>query len=362
MGKAFTYITAIMRPYRNVVSGSTVELSYHGTKVDPAPDYIGCFFLLVGLPLAGYSFYLLLHSHDIDGFLKFGSLATGLIAASFLTPKLFRKSKESYDRSYQSIVVKGQLKDAEAEAILTRVRSKRELFWLYLRPFTLENEILVVSVEDQNLFQAPNLIRYHDEGFADPKHQPVDLFDNLQRGFGASVSSAFVAVGRRPHPLHDAVGYVESRDEDWQRVIQELISAATLIVCMPWDTPGVLWESALLVNHMLNKTLFVMPPCYKAVSTVKVHGSLFPFPWFSISPLDRVSDYMRRWSTAIEPLQHAGLQAPEYNWCGMLFGYTNHKELFTLRIPVHPREFWLCYPEIEKRLSLTGRDEERKVM
>jgi hypothetical protein len=182
----------------------------------------------------------------------------------------------------------------------------------------------------------------------------VDLFDNLQFGFAGVAHSHFLAIGHRPHELHGAAGFLETTDDQWQTDILALAGGATLIVCMPWDTPGVLWETELLAAKMLDKTLFVMPPCYRAVESVRSHGVL-PMPWFSTYVLENASDYARRWAIAIKPLTDKGRTVPDYNWHGLMFGYAGGDHLFALRLPVHDREFWASYEHIAQRLSLRQR-------
>ena len=122
---------------------------------------------------------------------------------------------------------------------------------------------------------------------------------------------------------------------------------------MPWDTPGVLWETELIVEHHLHKTLFAMPPCYKTARSVRNYGVL-PMPWFVKTPLESKDQYAQRWTTSVGPLVTAGLQVPSYRWPGMLFGYAADRSLFALRIPVHTREFWQCQKLLVQRLPSAG--------
>jgi len=334
---------------------ATADLRYHVTKATNPSDPVGCLLLLVGLPLLLFSAYLLYARVDIEGFLKVSVIGMLLVAAGlFVTPRLFGPSREHINKAVGAYRDKGQARDDNAARVMQRLRDGERTppFWLFLRPFALENELLTVSTLDDDLKGAPELIRYEEESFHDPKRQPVDLFDNLQLGFADTTAADFMAVGRRPHQLHGSIGFVETEDVVWQRDVQLLIAHARVVVCMPWDSAGVIWETENIVHDALTKTLFVMPPSYHAIESVKSFGVL-PMPWFYTQKRVDSDDYEKRWIAATAPLANAGFAIPQYNWHGMIFGYGIKQELFVLRVPVHSREYSRCYAHIAARFNIS---------
>jgi len=217
----------------NQQEARTVELTYHRAKVDPNPDLLGCLALLTALPLIGYGLIAFFSGHDQTAIFWYGLPGTLLVVASIFTPRLSRKSDAEFAQSFEAQVSQARSKDLRAEDVLNDLRSNPRPLWLFFRPFELENQLLAVSTNGSGVREAPNLIDYPEEGFANPKHQPVDLFDRLQSGFTSAASAAAVAVGRRPHPLHLDVGFVASTDADWRQHVEALAAAASVIVAMP---------------------------------------------------------------------------------------------------------------------------------
>ena len=113
-----------------------------------------------------------------------------------------------------------------------------------------------------------------------------------------------------------------------------------------------LWETEYLTSGLLYKTIFVMPPAYRAIATLKTQGHLFHFPWFAVEANSDAPSYADRWAQAIEPLHRHGLAAPAYNWHGLLFAYGKDGIPFSCRIPVHTREFLAVYAALRERKNL----------
>lgn len=105
---------------------------------------------------------------------------------------------------------------------------------------------------------------------------------------------------------------IASTDDDWKDVARRLIAESSMIVMVPYDTPGVEWELATVVvdESALAKTIFLMPPS-----------------WFW-------DDYRERWARlAVKVLGEHGVALPPYRSAGGMFLLSKgaHSDLMPFR-------------------------------
>lgn len=68
-----------------------------------------------------------------------------------------------------------------------------------------------------------------------------------------------IAVGRIGEPSVNAVPHIYLRDACWQKTVAELISAATLIILIADETPGLLWElESISKTNAIDKLLLIL--------------------------------------------------------------------------------------------------------
>jgi hypothetical protein len=170
-------------------------------------------------------------------------------------------------------------------------------FSLYLRPFDTAGNL------SSNLVASPD----GDVG-------------NIQTDFEAILAGAFpahrplIALGTpgrllSTHPKGwtfwpidrtwdiPGTGKVRSTEEGWRDAVTRLAHAAEMIVVVPLDFPGTMWEVQLLHEQgLLAKCVFVMP--------ISVGG-------------DR--DYATAWRSVMPHLSQAGIDPPPYRRSGGLF-------------------------------------------
>lgn len=111
-----------------------------------------------------------------------------------------------------------------------------------------------------------------------------------------------VGLGRPGEAI--GVGRVPSTDSDWQADVASLTQHASLILLMPFPTPGTLWEVEFVMpQETLERCVFVMPPLLRVLGEV------------------RGIDWRAAWGAVREEASRRGLGLPHYHPEGALIAF-----------------------------------------
>ena len=213
---------------------------------------------------------------------EFGSFLVGLlVAAPLLAIGSWLLGK--HERAGQA-----QVED-EAVSALASLRSGTAPtdFFLYLRPFDSTNAYRL-SDAHLNLFSWQLWER--------------DGFDDIERLIARALrpTANVVALGRPGE--HRGAARILTTDTEWQTELALLAKAAKLIVIIPANKQGTLWEIAhLKENRYASKTIFVMPPSNQGFY-VTAHR-----------------DVQGEWQAARDASSRIGVSLPTYLAHGALF-------------------------------------------
>lgn len=183
--------------------------------------------------------------------------------------------------------------DKNAEGILSLLDEGQDVdFFLYLRPFDSTNAYRL-SNEHLNLFSWELWER--------------DGFDDIERLVARALlpTATLLALGRPGE--HRGAGRVLTTEAQWQKEVQRLAHSARLIMILPSQRPGTLWELGLLVRERhLHKTIFIMPPSehYAYVTTYR--------------------EVVLDWQAAVDACLGLGLVLPGHQPQGALFRLDAH--------------------------------------
>ena len=220
------------------------------------------------------------------------SVATGLVATAlvFLVPAWLGRGSfaagaglaviivatfgaEKVHRGRRSAILQGE-EDRWARAISEQLRGDiRDTddglgdFGLYLRSFITTNQLKV-------------------EG--------VDLETQIAHAINQTLP--IVALGNPGE--HEGAGRIETTDEEWRREVVRLMDATRLILLLPSDRAGTMWEiEELRRRRLLDRTIFIMPPELR---------------W-------RGSRFSATWNRTVAALGDAGFQVPPHFPKGLFF-------------------------------------------
>jgi hypothetical protein len=168
---------------------------------------------------------------------------------------------------------------------------KDHSFGLYLRPFFSTGKIRVNLLRDASMdWDFETLFAYSLKGYL-----PI------------------IALGQPGE--HLGAGRIETQDDDWQALASDLIERADCIYIIPSNRPGTLWEMKYLKeNHLLDKTIFIMPP----EARIAGNEGLFSSHW----DVTKVS------------ASEFGICLPKYDSQGMLFALTDDGTSVTVKAPI----------------------------
>lgn len=110
--------------------------------------------------------------------------------------------------------------------------------------------------------KTPNSARIRANAPVNRNVQPT--VDHLLVEEGSALGPV-IAIGRPSKPAPFGAPRIFFDNESWQRAVTELADSAKIIVIVADDTPGVIWELALIrsARHS-TKTLYLLPPAMTA--------------------------------------------------------------------------------------------------
>jgi len=223
------------RAGRRAIAASLFVLTAFATGV-----FTAMLFLLLSAPLATLVWDIAPYC-GIDGIgcaLRFsgaGAMIAVLFATSAAIPALLRRGARRLARiSLETLALKDERPPI-----------------LFLRSF--HDDQVRLSLPKRPLFQ--RII-----GIGEPR----PTVDHLLVEEGSALGPV-VAVGIPSKPAPFGAPRVFFDDESWQRAVTEMADAAKAIVIVADDTPGVMWELALIRNgRHAPKTLYLLPPALAA--------------------------------------------------------------------------------------------------
>ena len=96
--------------------------------------------------------------------------------------------------------------------------------------------------------------------------------------------------------------FIECDSSQWRKNMELLVQGSKAILFLPEESSGVLEEIDFLIeNQLLEKTIFLMPPCPR------------------LRPLVMDNQRVERWNELRHFYRSKGLQMPEYNCEGSIF-------------------------------------------
>jgi hypothetical protein len=154
-------------------------------------------------------------------------------------------------------------RDQAAIILFNEVRSGgQEKFAVFLRPFYTTGQIETTETfrtsQESGGSNAPVPIAIEPVA-TEEIHYPLEntIVDALFK------TLPVVALGKPGEAF--GVGRILVDENNWQSAASELMSRASLIICLPSSHPGSHWEmNQILQNHYLSKTVFIMPPDHRA--------------------------------------------------------------------------------------------------
>ena len=178
--------------------------------------------------------------------------------------------------------------EADANNTLAQVRvGKVADYFLYLRPFESTN---AYGLSDAHL----NLFSW--------QLWERDGFDDIERLVARALrpTANVVALGRPGE--HRGAARILTTDAEWKSEVALLAKSAKLIVVIPANKPGTLWEIAHIKDQgFIQKTIFLMPPSQSA---------------FYVSAQVDIPD---KWKSARTVCAEIGVWLPEHVPSGSLF-------------------------------------------
>ncbi len=146
------------------------------------------------------------------------------------------------------------------------------------------------------LFASFDVATTHSSELRNTRSSVGELEKVLQEDFEGVLP--VVALGRPSG--HLGVGVVPTEDTAWRSIAEVLIAKSRLILFLPDNTPGTLWEIELIVRLGLNnKVMYFMPP-----STLSLKSR---------------PDYEAEWNGLRKSVATLGLQFPMYADRGAIF-------------------------------------------
>src|SRR5215469_2700534 len=183
------------------------------------------------------------------------AIIVGAIVASFFSG-LAKSARESERIEQQTE------KDTAGTSILGLVGQPRSPTWslsildlnrvpvfsLFLRPFSVTRKLPV-----QNPYKSVGNLWAGAVG----ESYTIDIETLLADAF--KPETPLIGLGRPGEAI--GVGRIDTSEAQWKSEIEKLASAAQSIFVIPSDHEGTKWEiNYLISNHLLSKTVFVMPP------------------------------------------------------------------------------------------------------
>lgn len=221
---------------------------------------------------------------------EFSSFLVGLLAAAPLLA-IGAWLLDKHEQSSQA--------DAEHEArgSLEEARAGKAGvdFFLYLRPFDSTNAYRL-SDTHLNLFSGQLWER--------------DGFDDIERLIAQALrpTANVIALGRPGE--HRGAARVLTTEAEWQGELALLAKAARLIVIIPANKPGTLWEIAHIKEHgYLGKTIFIMPPSDQG--------------FYVTAQRDVTSE----WQAARDACANLGVSLPAHLDNGAMFTLGEHRQI-----------------------------------
>jgi len=139
-------------------------------------------------------------------------------------------------------------RDQAAITLFNAVRSgDQKEFAVFLRPFYTTDHI--ETVEESRVSQGSG------KSETEFIHHPLE--DTIVEAFRYTMP--VVGLGKPGETF--GVGRILVDENNWQSAASELMSRASLIICLPSSHPGSHWEmNQIILNNYLSKAVFIMPP------------------------------------------------------------------------------------------------------
>jgi hypothetical protein len=180
-------------------------------------------------------------------------------------------------------------RDEAALKLFNAARSGEvEKFAVFLRPFYTTNKI-VQNEYVKRLVTEGGQTRIEQDTFTHPLEETI---------VGAlRYMMQVVALGKPGETT--GVGRILVDDTNWQSAASELMSRASLVICVPSSRPGTHWElNEIIETHYLRKTVFVMPSAQSGGMS---------------------SDIRHDWVLLSQQMAAYGIAIPQYDNDGLLF-------------------------------------------
>lgn len=182
-------------------------------------------------------------------------------------------------------------RDEKAHKMISEIRMDgKPKYSLYLRPFLSTGKIQITDFEARGVtFISPEAERDLETVFAEAL-EPI---------------APLIALGIQGE--QEGAGRVHTLNKNWQSDFIILAENAKLILLLPSNRSGTLWEIHwILKNKVLNKCFFFMPP-----QTFK-----------------RTFDWAQYWKKCLKEIDDIGLKLPPYNKKGLIFNFGENQQIF----------------------------------
>jgi hypothetical protein len=220
----------------------------------------------------------------------------GIALSAFIYPPVFALI-EAESKVRQAV------RDKAAQRIMADLRQAhgRPRFSLYLRPFKTTGFLAINVVGEVPGMQQQANIQIDFEAIlasAFPAHRPLIALGEPGALLPTTPEGTKTWVDSWGIP---GTGKVRSTESTWQEDLILLANAAEMIVMVPMNFPGTLWEIRWLFNHrMLGKCVFIMPPSMGGARSYEEH-----------------------WRASMRILSDLGVEPLAYNPTGRLFVVEN---------------------------------------
>jgi hypothetical protein len=205
-------------------------------------------------------------------------------------------------------------------------------FALFLRPFYVTGKLhlqVIVST-------AVNPSNYFTQTYTVLDYQ---LEETITNGFKRLMP--IVALGK-PGEVQ-GVGRILMNENTWKEAVSELLRHSSLILCIPSNHPGTLWElDEIIGNGYLSKVVFLMPPDPSDPSK-----KFFSKQWKTM-----IDD----WNLAAAHMRSRGLVIPDYREDGLLFAVKSPVDCFIEKLDLSsPRHLRKAILRLSSSLPLSER-------
>ena len=247
--------------------------------------YIGPVSFLIVPHVVILYIYIDLHNHWAVSLLLCGLITITLMIIRKLEMKISKRHRSD-----------------NAVRILDEIKSSKNSpspFCLYIRSFFTTNA-LMAQYEKREVYG--NVSEISMMGIK--PSEPLDVEFVLSEA--VSFIGPLIALGE-PEELLGA-GRIKTTEEEWKEDIILMMEYAELIVVIPTERKGILWEIEQIIKHgYLDKTVWIMPQKQKYKSIVTLTSNV------------KYIDIENEWNIARKAFMNMNISLPPFNSSGEIF-------------------------------------------